>query len=333
MNSPKIFGTLPDGRPVHSVTITNGILTAEFLTWGAVLRDLRFAGFDHPLVLGLNSLDDYLEHSPNFGSTVGRVANRIFGGSFELDGQTYALECNDGFNCLHGGANGTSKALWHIEELRDDAVTMTMTDPAGNAGFPGDVKIRAEFSLQGGSLCVRYESTTNAATPVNIAHHAYFNLGGGVDIRDHHVQISADTCLEIGNQSGASLRRISVDGTDYDFRQSAEVGPRIQRTGGFDNNYCLSNESQAMRPVAILTAPNGLTMDMASTEPGLQLYTADKLNCAVPGLQERHYGANAGICFETQNWPDAVNQPDFPDAILRPDQKLIQETHFTFRKD
>lgn len=328
-----LFGQLPDGCEVHSIHLASETLTAEVLTWGAVIRDLRYKGHAHPLVLGLNTLGDYLGHSPNFGATLGRCANRIAGGRFSVGRDVYELERNEtgGKNCIHGGSTGTSRSLWEIIDHATDSVTLRIKDPDGNAGFPGEVSVICYVKLDAGTLSIRYESCSTQETPVNIAHHGYFNLGGGPDICDHVVRIAADSCLQTDANKIPMAPPVDVNGTAFDFRMGTMIGPRIRRGGGFDHNYCLSSERQSLRPVAWLDAPNGLSMEVATTEPGLQLFTADNLNCPVPGLEGRRYGANAGICFETQIWPDAVNQPGFPEVLLHPGQARIQETQYRFR--
>lgn len=331
---PSLFGHLPDGRAVESVRIGRGALRAEILTYGAVVRDLRFEGHGPPLVLGLNSMADYLTHSRNFGASPGRCANRIAGGRFVLDGKTYDLERNEpgGVNHIHGGSAGMARSLWTIRALTPDCVELWIRDPAGNAGFPGTVEaictIRAS---EAGVLGIRYESRCDAPCPVNLCHHGYFNLGIGPDVRDHSIRIAADAYLPVDDRKIPLRGPRPVAGTPFDLRTETPIGACLQELeGGFDHNFCLSAERVPLRPVAWLSAPGGMQMEVSTTEPGVQFFTASALQCPVPGLEERRYGPAAGLCLETQIWPDAINQRGFPNVVLRPGECRVQETNYRF---
>jgi len=330
------FGHLPDGRIVETVTIGHGSLRAEILTFGAIIRDLRFEGHHPPLVLGLNTIEDYLNHSRNFGASIGRCANRICKGKFMLDGIAYQLECNDkgGVNHIHGGSNGMARSLWTIRELTAHRVVLWIRDPAGNAGYPGMVETLCTIEISDmATLAIRYESQCDAPTLVNICHHGYFNLGHRSDVLDHTVSIAADSYLEVDAHQIPLNLPCHVDGTKFDLRK-----PTLLRDcfvgfdGGFDHNFCLSQERLALRPVAFVQAPDGIAMEVATTEPGVQFFTAATVQCPVAGLEGRRYGAFAGLCLETQIWPDAINHADFPTALLRPDEYRTQETRYQFSK-
>lgn len=301
------------------------------LSWGAVIRDLRLHGHAPPLVLGLNSMADYLAHSRNFGASLGRCANRIARGRFTLDGQRYRLDRNEpgGVNHIHGGPAGMSRALWRVEDLAPDRLVLGIDDPAGNAGYPGGVRTLCTVRLTEGALSIRYESRSDAPTPVNISHHGYFNLGGGPDIRDHCLRIAADRYLPVDAQKIPAGGPQGVAGTPFDLRDEVLLADRLALLpGGFDHNFCLSEQRVGLRPVAWLRAPSGIAMEVATTEAGMQLFTAAALDCPVPGLDRRRYGPAAGLCLETQTWPDAINQPGFPEVVLRPGQIRVQETEY-----
>ncbi len=333
---PFLFGHLPDGRAVECVRIGRGLLRAEILTYGAVVRDLRFKGHAPPLVLGLNSIEDYLAHSRNFGASPGRCANRIAGGRFVLDGKVYELERNEpgGVNHIHGGSAGMGRSLWTIRALTPDHVELWIRDPAGNAGFPGTVETTCTIRVsEAGVLAIRYESRSDAPCPVNLCHHGYFNLGHEPNIRDHTVRIAADAYLPVDNEKIPLGKPRAVAGTPFDFTSATLLGERLKEmNGGFDQNFCLSAERVSLRPVAWASAPSGMRVEVSTTEPGVQFFTAPALQCPVPGLDGRIYGPAAGFCLETQIWPDAINQQDFPNVVLRPGERRLQETRYAFSR-
>lgn len=336
MNRPQaqVFGVTPRGETVHLLTLRGGGLTAQVLTWGAVIRDLRLEGHPCPLVLGLNSMPDYLAHSRNFGATLGRCANRIAGGRFRLEGRDFQLERNEagGVNHLHGGRNGMSRAVWALRNLSESHVVLAITDPAGNAGYEGNVETACTIRLDDGCLTIDYLSRTDASTPVNIAHHGYFNLGMGGDVSNHRVKIAATHYLPVNADKIPQGAPQPVAGTVFDLRDGALLQDRLDRiTGGYDHNFCLSRDRVGLRPVAWVAAPS-LAMEVSTTEPGLQFFTAGALHCPVAGLEGKAYGPAAGLCLEAQIWPDAINQLDFPQVLLHAGQERLQQTAFRFSR-
>ncbi len=332
----EIFGHLENGEAVERVTIAGGGLTAHVLTWGAVIQDLRLEGHDAPLVLGYEDLPSYLDHSPYFGATPGRCANRIAGGRFTIDGTAYQLECNEGgVTHLHGGSDGISRQNWRIAEQGPDFVTLTVTDPAGRAGYPGNCAIACTYSLPGdGVLSVAYSATTDAATPANLCQHSYFILDDGPDALGHEIRLAADRYLPVDENLIPTGEIRPVAGTPFDLTGWTPLH-RQKEAGGiaFDHNFCLSAERQAKRPVGAVRSPrSGISLEVRTTEPGVQLYTGAYVDCPVPGLGGRRYGPFAGFCLETQIWPDAVNHGNFPKSVLRPGETLRQETDYVFRK-
>ena len=331
-----IFGRLDQGEAVERVTISGGGLTASVLTWGAVIQDLRLDGHDAPLVLGFEDLPSYLDHSPFFGATPGRCANRIGGGRFAIDGRDYQLECNErGVTHLHGGSDGVGRQNWKIVEKGADFVTLTLTDPDGRAGYPGNCAITCTYRLPGdGVLSVVYEAVTDAPTPVNLCQHSYFILDDGADALGHEIRLAAEHYLPVDENLIPTGEVSPVAGTPFDLREWTPLARQTEEGGvAFDHNFCLSPERVAKRPVAEVRSPvSGVSLAVLTTEPGVQLYTGEKVGPAVPGLEGRPYGAFAGFCLETQVWPDAVNHAHFPKAILRPGETLRQETDYVFRK-
>lgn len=327
---PERFGAMPDGSPVERAVLTGGGLTAHILSYGAVVQDLRLDGHDAPLVLGFETFAPYLTHSPYFGATAGRYANRIRDGHLELDGTTYKLDTNFlGKHLLHGGARGMGKRLWRFEDVAEDRATLAITLPDGDMGFPGTLDARVTFALlPGGTFDIRMDAVTDAPTLCNLAHHSYFTLGGE-KIADHHLRIDAESYLPVDDELIPTGEVRPVDGTRFDFRAPAPVG----QAKPLDHNYCLSRERTGLRPVAWLENPaTGLKMELRTTEPGLQVYDATKLNVDLPGLTGAPMGPHAGIAMEPQVWPDANHHDGFPSAVLRPGETYRQHTQYVFSK-
>lgn len=327
------FGKLPDGQPVEAVTIGAGKLTIDVLAWGAVVRDIRFDGLDWPLVLGLETLGDYLNHSRFFGATAGRYANRIAEGRFRLDGRTYQLERNflDRHH-LHGGSASFGRRLWTIAAVSQDAVTLVLESPHGEGGYPGTVNVTCRISaVPPATLAIGYEATTSRPTVLNLAHHSYFNLDGAPDILNHRLRIDAEAYLPVDETLIPTGEIRSVEGTPFDFRQFRPVRDPAQPVTLYDHNFCLTEKPSAEpRPCAILQGERGLKMTVLTTEPGVQFYDAATLDVSVPGLGGRRYGPHAGLCLEPQRWPDSPNRPEFTDATLRPGDTYRQVSHFEF---
>jgi aldose 1-epimerase len=337
MTSTEVFGTGPNGETVTRVFLKGGGLTAKVLTWGSIIQDLRLDDHAAPLVLGFDTLADYLAHSPFFGVTPGRNANRIAKGRFTIDGVAHQLECNErGVTHLHGGTDGIASQNWDIVELTEDKVVLRIVDRDGRAGYPGNCTITATYQLKpGGVLSVLYESTTDAPTIANVCQHSYFSLHDGHDTSDHQLMLSADAYLPTDADQIPAGGPKAVYGTPFDFRTMkpmviTENGERVL----YDHNFCLSAERTDKRLVAHATSPaSGVHLKVLTTEPGVQFYAAFKMDVPVPGLDGLAYPPFSGFCLETQIWPDAVNQAGFPKAVLRPGEVLRQETDYVFSRD
>ncbi len=332
----ELFGQTTAGEPVYRVTLEGGGLTMKVITWGAVIQNLRLEGHSHPLVLGFETFDDYPRHSPYFGATPGRCANRIANGCFTLDGKEYQLERNEnGSGHLHGGSDGIARRNWDIVSLAPDRVELAIVDPDGRAGYPGNCSITATYALrEHGVLSVVYTSTTDRPTLANVCQHSYFNLDGGEDALGHDLMLAADAYLPVDDRLIPTGEIRPVDGTPFDFRT---MSPMDRQLDGervlYDHNFCLSPSRVEKRTVAIARSiTSGVAMEVRTTEPGVQFYAGAKLNVPVAGLEGRRYGPFAGFCLETQTWPDAINHPNFPSAVLRPGERLRQETDYVFSK-
>ncbi|MEX0970751.1 MAG: aldose epimerase family protein [Paracoccaceae bacterium] len=320
------FGTLPGGEAVQKVTIASDDLRAEVLTYGAIIRDLRLSGYDFPLVLGLNSIADYIAHSPFFGAIVGRCANRIGQGRFTLDGQTHQLDLAEGArHQLHGGAKGFSQRNWQLAAYGADFVTLTLCSPAGEGGYPGTVNATCTYQLAARRIVCTLSATTDAPTVVNLAQHSYFNLDGRATIDAHRVQIFSDHMTAIDAELIPTGKLKPVTNTMFDFRQMRELGSHVS-----DHNYCLAAGRYGAPQLAARVATPAVSMSVFSTEPGLQFYTADHLAIPVDGLDGRRYTPRAGMCLEPQFWPDAINHAHFPQPVLRPQDTYKQVTRYEF---
>ncbi|KAA2235210.1 aldose epimerase family protein [Salinarimonas soli] len=336
------FGRV-DGEPVDEVVLTSGSgAVAGVITWGAVLRDLVIPTPRGPrrVVLGLNTLEDYLRHSPHFGAIAGRYANRIRGGRFTLDGVEHELPRNEnGRTSLHGGGHGFGKRPWALVAHDETSATLALRSPDGDAGYPGNLDVTCTYRLAGTTLRIELTATTDRATPVNLCHHSYFNLDGGSTILDHELEIAADlyTPLDADNVPTGEVR--SVAGTPYDFRAPRpirlEEGAQRHR---YDDNWLLRRDgaepSGAAGPLAfagrVRSQAGPLSLEVWTTEPAMQVYDGYKLDLAVPGLDGERYGPCAGLCLEPQHVPDSPNQPHFPSTILRPGAVYRQVTEYRF---
>ncbi|MEM9106671.1 MAG: aldose epimerase family protein [Pseudomonadota bacterium] len=333
----QVFGTTADGEEVRRVTLGGGGLTAKVMTWGATVQDLRLDGHDPALVLGFENFDHYPAHSPYFGATPGRYANRIASGRFALDGETYQLDQNQqGVHHLHGGSQGVGKRVWQIADLGADFVRLEITDPDGHMGYPGTCQIACTYRLSGdGVLSILHEAETDRPTLCKMAHHSYFNLDGGADILDHELMIDAAHYLPVDGEQIPTGEIAAVKGTPFDFTR---LRP-IRFVGGdgqyaYDHNFCLADARGDKRQVALVRDPKSrVMMAVHTSEPGLQFYCGFKVATPVPGLDGATYGAHAGLCLESQIWPDSPNHAEFPSAVLRPGERLRQATDYIFSRN
>jgi len=293
------------------------------------------------VVLGFDALAGWESPHPYFGATVGRVANRIAKGKFTLDGVTYTLATNNGPNHLHGGVRGFDKVVWQASEVQTDdgkGVRFTHVSPAGDEGYPGTLTAAVTYVLTGADeLVLRYEATTDAATPINLTHHSYFNLSGdgNSDIRHHRLTLFASHYTPADDTLIPTGEIAVVDGTPFDFRTSFEIGARIAEVeGGYDVNYVLDSGGGRLAPAAVVYDPgSGRIMRVHTTEPGLQFYSGNFLDGSITGKGGAVYRQHAGFCLEAQHFPDSINQPMFPPVVLRPGDVYRQTTRYAFTTD
>lgn len=340
----RVFGEA-DGRPVHEVTLRSETgAEAKVIEWGAVLRDLVVPvvpGRTERVVLGLGSLKDYIRHSPYFGAIAGRYGNRIAQGRFRLGERVHQLTLNDGRNSLHGGVRGFSSRPWQLAYADESSAALTLLSPDGDQGYPGNLTVSCLYRLAGSTLRVELTAATDADTPVNLCQHSYFNLDGSPTILDHTLQLAADFYTPTDAELIPTGEVRAVADTPYDFRAARPVGfmDEAGRPFRYDINVVLRRDRPAPAGVDGLTlahagtfvsARSGVSMEVWTTEPGLQFYDGWMTDVPVAGTHGRPYGAYAGICLEPQHFPDSPNRPHFPDAILRPGLTYRQITEYRF---
>lgn len=338
------FGKMQDGRPVKRFVLTNRKgMVAKITNYGAILTELHVPdrnGAITNVVLGFDNLDQYLRGHPFFGAIAGRVANRIAKARFTLDGREYRLAANNGQNHLHGGLKGFDKVLWEAKPLRitdkEAAVSFSYLSRDGEEGYPGNLDVRVVYTLtDDNELRIDYTATTDKATPVNLTNHSYFNLAGSGDILGHVLMIAADNYTPSDKELIPTGEIASVKGTPLDFTAPKPIGERIDQLkptpGGYDHNFVLNSGGKAIAVAAQAYEPkSGRVMEVRTTEPGVQLYTANFLDGKVIGYGGVRYGKHAGFCLETQHFPDSINHPNFPTVILRPGEKYASTTIFKF---
>lgn len=339
------FGTC-DGIAIHEVTLTTADAEATILEYGAVIRDLKIRRADkgfQRVVLGLDTIEDYIAHAPHFGAVAGRFANRIRGGKFTLDGVTHQLLLNqDGKHHLHGGGpTGFGKQPWRFVHHTATSATLVHVSPDGTNGFPGTLVVTCRYTLTGKTLRMELSAHTDRATIVNFCQHSYFNLDGSPDILDHTLAVRANLYLPADADLIINGTLAPVSGSPFDYRIARAV-----RNPGPDGRHIWCDYSFMLRgdrtepsgaeglrlahAATLASAKSGLSLECWTTEPVLHVYDGFKVNVPVPGLDGARYGANAGLCLEAQHAPDSPNLPHLPTTTLRPGALYRQVTEYRF---
>jgi aldose 1-epimerase len=324
---------------MYFLTNSHG-MTAKLISRGATLAELHVPdrlGQLADVVLGFDDVTGY-ESGANqhFGCTTGRFANRIHHGKFTLEGVDYQLAINNGPNHLHGGpSRSLDKVIWTGAQLTDClGVRFTYESPAGEEMYPGTLSIAVTYTLsENNALRIDYEATTDNPTIINLTNHSYFNLAGHGEpsILDHELSIDADRITVVDGDSIPTGELANVAGTAFDFRTRHKIGDRIAETGnGYDHNYVLNGQWGTLRQIAEAFDPQSRRVMRVSTDqPGVQLYTGNGLSGQI-GKQGKSYPRHSAFCLETQNFPDAPNQPNFPSAVLRPGETYRQTCVYAF---
>ncbi len=341
--SAEAVGTMPDGSVIEQFTMSNvRNVQVRVLTYGATLTGVivpdRHAVLRN-VTLYLDTCDDYLRGHPLFGSVVGRFANRISGAQFVIDGQRFDITRNLGQHHIHGGREGFHTVNWRTRSAvtGDRAVVeMTHTSPDGHEGYPGTLEVRLQYALTNDNeLTIEYWAKTDKPTHVNLTNHAYWNLGGAGsgNVLDHVVEINADQVLEADAARFPTGVLRPVAGTALDFRTPHRVGERIEQVPdqNYDDCYVLNKPRADVLSLAarVRDPRSGRGMEVHTTQPGVQFYTARGLNDQLRAA-DGPYGPYHGLCLETQHFPDAPNQPAFPTTLLRPGEEYHQVTIHRF---
>lgn len=337
------FGKLPDGTVIESYTLYNiHGASATIITYGATLTQLFVPDKNGKLgdvVLGFDKLESYEgDPHPFFGTTIGRYGNRIANGKFTLDGKEYHLYINNPPNSLHGGKVGFDRRVWKAassEDAQGEAVRFTYVSPDGEEGYPGTLTVSVTYTLTASNeLQINYAAETDKPTVLNLTNHSYFNLGGTGDVLKHVLELHADKYTPVDATLIPTGQIASVAGTPLDFRKPTPIGAHIgeiQDIGGYDHNFVVNGKPGTLRLAAKVDDPaTGRQMEVWTSEPGMQFYSAIHLDPSIVGKGGKPYQKYGALCLETQHYPDSPNHPTFPTTVLRPGQKFRSETIYKF---
>lgn len=336
------FGHTVDGTAVDLYILSDGKIEAHITNYGGIITSLltpdRKGKLDD-IVLGYDSLDQYIAKTAYFGAIIGRYANRIAHGTFQLDGKTYHIPKNDGDNTLHGGIRGFDKVVWKAKEIKD-GIELTYVSKDGEEGFPGTLTTIVRYTLDGGALRIEYTATTDKDTVLNLTNHSYFNLAGQAngEILGHIVKIDASHFTPVDASLIPTGEIKSVEGTPFDFRKPHAIGERINDNNeqlhfgmGYDQNFVLDSSGGSLVEAAEVYEPTtGRILKVLTTEPGVQFYSGNHLDGSITGKQGRVYKPRVAFCLETEHFPDSPNHPNFPTTELKPGQKFHSVTVFEF---
>ncbi len=335
----KKFGQHANGRQCYLWVLQAGEVTATFTDYGAswlsfLMPDSK--GNSDDILLGCASFGPLTQKHPYFGAGIGRFGNRIAGGRFAIEGKSYQLPQNDGPNCLHGGYAGFDRRMWQTRAYKKKGwlyVSFSYLSADGEEGFPGNMDCTITYGLsQNAELSIEYAANVDAACPVNLTNHAYFNLKGQGrgNILDHELTLNSSHYLPVDNTAIPTGELQPVQGTAFDFRKGKAIGQDIEQTGaGYDHCFVVDGQAGELRNcAAVFERESGRSMIVLTSHPGVQLYTGNFLENA--GKDGSFYGRHSGFCLETQHYPDSPNQPNFPSAIFGPDRPYSEKALFSF---
>jgi aldose 1-epimerase len=330
---------MTDGLFTYTLTNTLGFEVSVTNYGGAVtsLKTPDRHGNFGEIVLGFETLDEYVHNPRYFGALIGRHANRIARGRFSLNGVEYQLPCNNGANHLHGGFKGFDKRVWDVVES-EKSLHLTYFSKDGEEGYPGNVTAAVDYTLLDNELRVDYRATTDRDTLVNLTNHSYFNLRGDGTILDHQLVLNADSFTPVSKDLIPNGEIRSVEGTPMDFRKGKAIGVQIRDaydqlgfTGGYDHNFVLNDYDGSLKFAGrVYESSTGRVLEVLTTQPGMQFYSGNFLDGTLVGKNRVTYVKYAGLCLEPQHFPDAPNHSSFPSTVLRPGEEYKQTTVFRF---
>jgi aldose 1-epimerase len=344
--SKEAFGKTSDGVAVDIYTLTSDKVDARIMTYGGIVVSLKVpdrAGKVDDVALGYDSFEQYIPNKPYLGAIIGRYANRIAHGKFQLDGKTYSVPKNNDDNSLHGGIRGFDKVVWSAKPI-EDGVELNYVSKDGDQGYPGNLTTTVRYTLSDGDLRIEYSATTDKDTVVNLTNHSYFNLAGEGrgDILQHRVKINASRFTPVDSNLIPTGEIKAVAGTPFDFKTPHAVGERInqddeqlQRGKGYDHNFVLDRKADdRLFEAAIVEEPtSGRVLHVLTTQPGVQFYSGNFLDGSIVGKGKHVYGRRTGLCLETQHFPDSPNHPEFPSTVLKPGHTYHSVTVYRFGTD
>ncbi len=336
MLSTRFFGTTPDGKDTQLFMLSNASGTCVGVSdLGAILVSCRVPDGrgDYPdVLLGHSGVAGYFDDGYNLGAVIGRCANRIAGARFELAGSSYRLAANSGPHSLHSGPHKWSERLWKVVDSTESSVTFELTSRKGDQGFPGSVQTRLTYQLSDDNrLTLNYEALPSEATIINLTSHAYWNLNGHASgsVESHTLQVCATSYTPMAEQIPTG-EVASVEGTPYDFREPRTIASCLpELPQGLDDNWCLGNNGKLSPAARLVGDATGITMEVLTTTPGIQAYTASYFGVE-NGKDGMRYGTFAGIALETQHYPDAIHHKSFPQPVYTPDRPYRSTTVFVF---
>ena len=327
------FGTTGDAE-VYLYTLTNDLgYEVSIINYGGAVTALKTpdrAGVFGDIVLGYETLDDYVRYPRYFGALIGRHANRIADGRFILNGVQYQLGRNNGANHLHGGFNGFDKRVWSAAE-DGNVLRLSYLSKDGEESYPGNLEAFGDYRLLDNELSIEYRAATDKETIVNLTNHSYFNLKGAGTILDHELTLNADSFTPVSSDLIPTGEIKSVTATPMDFRAGKKIGSELELAGGYDHNFVLNDWAGSLKTAARLyEATTGRVLEILTTEPGIQFYSGNFLDGSLVGKKGVAYEKYAGLCLEPQHFPDAPNHPNFPSTVLRPGEEYRHTTIFRF---
>ena len=339
MNRTKQHFGAADGQDVSIYTFTNERgFEVSITNYGGSLVSLKAPdrrGEFVDVVLGYDTLEEYVRNPRYFGGLIGRHANRIAFGRFSLDGHEYQLAQNNGVNHLHGGATGFDKRVWTVIDDAGGSLRLEYLSRDGEEGYPGNVKANVTYTLSPeNELEINYEATTDRDTIVNLTNHAYFNLAGSGDILGHELTLHADAFTPVSEALIPTGEIKPVENTPMDFRRGKAIGRDLAAAGGYDHNFVLTDYDGSLRPAARLYYRNtGRVLEILTTEPGIQFYSGNFLDGSLTGKRGFVYHKYTGLCLEPQHFPDAPNHPNFPSTVLKPGEVYRHRSIYRFSCD